>query len=197
MTPWSFHRILMGSSGSRCTIRYLTAGEKKREKWQKRERETGDWQQFFFDWLFILHPSCQICIYLTRRKKKQDRPQNLASRRLAGKCFGWRSERNRCGESISYSFGYFWTCLFRRKKKNEQNAFYCYSGFNILSTANIYTNEHFQQKKKKKWTFILKTKSERTSNNEFCLAGNSCPCPAPRSPFPPYPSCTPLICGFL
>lgn len=31
MTPWSFHRILMGNSGSRCTKRYWQQQQKKEE----------------------------------------------------------------------------------------------------------------------------------------------------------------------
>lgn len=211
MTPWSFHRILMGSSGSRCTIRYLTTKwqqqqRKKKKKNDKSERKkTWDWQQFF--WLTFYSSSFMSNLYISykekkKKKRKQDRPQNWLWDDWLESVFGWRSERNRCGEAFltpSVTFGHV---LFRRKekkkkkkKKPKQNAF-------IVTVCSIF----FQPRtftimnifKKEKWTLTLKTESERTSSNEFCLAGNSCPCPSPYSPLPtPPPSCTPLICGFL
>lgn len=174
----------------------VTTTTKKKKKNDKNERKKQEIGNNFFDWLFILHPSCRICIYHTRKKKKKDRPQNWLRDDWLEKCFGWRSERNRCGEAFltpSVTFGH--VCLEgKEKKKKQAKCFYCYSMFNILSTTNIYKKEHY--KKKKKWTFILKTESERTSNNEFCLAGNSCPCPFP-PPLPPTSSLPFLYSPYL
>lgn len=160
MTPWSFHRILMGSSGSRCTKRYLAKCQQKKRKTikrkkKKKKKKTGDWPQFF-DWLFIRHPSWKkICIYL--RKKWTD--PRIGSRWLAGKPFGWRSERNRCGESFltpTVTLGHV-------SLKKHTKYFYCYILFLILlkSTMNIY-----------KKVDIHSQKSERTLNNDICLAGS-------------------------
>lgn len=136
----------------------------------KARKKTGDWQHFF--WLTFYSSSLMSNLYISYEKKNKRTDPRIGSRWLAGKSFGWRSERNRCGEAFltpSVTFGH--VCLEGEKK--QAKCFYCYSMFHILSTTNIYNYEHFQ----KKSGHLSSKQSERTSNNEFCLAGNSCPCP--------------------
>lgn len=84
MTPWSFHRILMGNSGSRCTKRYLATKKKRKEKKkrkttikkQKNKQEIG---HNVFDWLFILHPSWKKkSVYISEKIKINGQTPELA-----------------------------------------------------------------------------------------------------------------------
>lgn len=108
----------------------------------RKKQEIGN---TFFDWLFILHPSCQICIYLTRKKNKRTDPR-IGSRWLAGKSFGWRSERNRCGEAFltpSVTFGH--VCLEGKKKKTSKMLLL------LQYVPYSFNHEHLQL-----WTFSKK-----------------------------------------
>lgn len=149
---------------------------KKKKNNNKKEKKIHRRLATIFDWLFILHPSRKkICIYV---RKKWTGPR-IGSRWLAGKPFGWRNERNRCGESFltpTVTLGHV------SLKKHKKKHFYCYVLFLYVlkPTMNIY-----------KKMDIHSQKSERTLNNEYCLAGSFCPCP-----LLPSPSCTLFICGF-
>lgn len=170
-------------------------GNKKKEKRKKKKnnnkktkKQTGDWPQCF--WLTFYSSSFvekkKICIYLRKNKNKWTDPR-IGSRWLAGKPFGWRNERNRCGESFptpTVTLGH----VSLKKEKHSKNAFivtFC-SWFFLKPTMNIYTH-----KKKKSGHFLLK-KSETTLNNEYCLAGSFCPCP-----FPPFSFLYSLYLWFL
>lgn len=109
----------------------------------KARKKTGDWQHFF--WLTFYSSSLMSNLYISYEKKNKRTDPRIGSRWLAGKSFGWRSERNRCGEAFltpSVTFGH--VCLEGEKK--QAKCFYCYSMFHILSTTNIYNYEHFQKK---------------------------------------------------
>lgn len=162
--------------------------KKKRKTTIKKQKNKQEIGHNVFDWLFILHPSWKkkICIYLRKNKNKWTDPR-IGSRWLAGKPFGWRNERNRCGESFptpTVTLGH----VSLKKEKHSKNAFivtFC-SWFFLKPTMNIYTH-----KKKKSGHFLLK-KSETTLNNEYCLAGSFCPCP-----FPPFSFLYSLYLWFL
>lgn len=81
MTTWSFHRILMGSSGSRCTKRYLAKWQQKdnyKKKKQNRRLATVFWLPFYSS-------SFMINRYNVRKKKWTD--PRIGSTWLAGKPF--------------------------------------------------------------------------------------------------------------
>ena len=73
----------MGSSGSRCTKRYLEAKKKEKnnnkKKGKKTKQEIG--HNFLIDFLFFIPHEKKICIY----PRKMDRPQNWL------KMIGWKS----------------------------------------------------------------------------------------------------------
>lgn len=128
-------------------------------------------------WLTFYSSSLmKINLYMSQTKWTDPR---IGSRWLAGKPFGWRSERNRCGEPFltpTVTPG-----TFVLKKKNTKH-FYCYFLFLILlkPTMNIF-----------KKVDIHPQKSERTLNNDIALQKVFV-----HAPFLPFPSCTPFICGF-
>lgn len=64
MTPWSFHRILMGSSGSRCTQRYL-ATKKEKNNNKKRKKEIG--HNFLIDFLFFTPHEKKKSVYISEK----------------------------------------------------------------------------------------------------------------------------------
>lgn len=149
----------------------VTTKKEKNDK-KKKKQEIGN--NFLIDFLFFI-PHVKSVYILEKRTDPR-----IGSRWLAGKSFGWRSERNRCGEAFLTPTVTFGHVYLEGKKKKQPNKMLLL----LQYVPDSFNHEHLQLWTfSKKWTFILKTKSERTSNNEFCLAGSSCPCPLSSLPF--------------
>lgn len=124
MTTWSFHRILMGSSGSRCTKRYLAKWQQKdnyKKKKQNRRLATVFWLPFYSSSFMINRYNV--------RKKKMDRPQNWLDMIGWKAFFGWRSE---CNLTPSVTLGHVYP-------KITLNGFIVMLQVLLKSSANIYT----------------------------------------------------------
>lgn len=110
---------------------------------------------FLIDFLFfILHVES---VYILQGEKK--RKENKTDPRIGFETIGWKVF---LAEEVNVTVVVKHFLLLRlhldmfclegkrkrkKRKKTQAKCFYCYSMFNILSTTNIYNNEHFQKRK--------------------------------------------------
>lgn len=92
----------------------------KKEKNNKKKKNTGDWPQFLIDFLFFIPHEKKICTYISQRKNGQT--PELAQDDWLESLLAEESESNRCGESFltpTVTLGHV-------SLKKHTKHFYCY-----------------------------------------------------------------------
>lgn len=170
--------------------------KEKEQKGKKKNQEIGP--QFF--WLtfyssFLIQKE-KIYKYILSLKKWTD--PRIGSTWLAGKHFGWRSERNRFAESFLTPCGYIWDmCLKKKERKQNTWAKHFYCLFLILLKPTMNTtkrqNKNNYKKRKENTTDVHFTKVWEDIKSSYIALQEVCV----HAPSLSSLLCTPSICGFI